>query len=554
MPIFLLLKIKDALAKYKNIVYDTIHKEKKMRKKLIILFCVFLLIVGMTIFILQKKKQAETKQSDIHYEKMTMMTNLRLGVSEFDSIHPFITKNRDVLQIDQLIFEPLLTISENYQVKPCLAKEWSKVGKNEYILKLVQTAKWHDETLLTASDVKFTIDLLKKISSIYSENVKKIKLAEAIDDNTMKITLYEEVPFFEYNLIFPIISKAQYEGKQWQEDNVVPLGTGPYKIQKMEGNTIELVKNENWRDIDDKNSNLQTISITKYHNMGELYNAFKIGNLDFFQTTNQQLEEYIGSMGYQKKEYLGREFDYLAFNCKNEALQYQEVRQALSLATHHEEMISSVFQNTYQAAYFPLDYGSYVSYATKVQSQSDEEAVEKLLKQNGWNYEYGIWQKQIDGKRVKLQFQLTVNESDKNRLKAAEEIKKQWERVGIQVTLKPVSNSAYQHCLATREYEILLTGIYNSYSPDLTTFFGESNLANYENEELQNLLQEVTNIQEENLQKEKYQRIAQIAFQEVPYLGLYRNKKMVIYSNHLMGDVQPNNYSLFYHIYHWYRQ
>ena len=79
-----------------------------------------------------------------------------------------------------------------------------------YLVKLKDNLKWEDGKSVTGSDVKFTIDTLKKGKSVYSDNVENIKSVEIIDGNTIRINLKKEEPFFEYNLIFPIISNEQF--------------------------------------------------------------------------------------------------------------------------------------------------------------------------------------------------------------------------------------------------------------------------------------------------------------------------------------------------------
>ena len=41
-----------------------------------------------------------------------------------------------------------------------------------------------------------------------------------------------------------------------------------------------------------------TITISIFSSVGELYNAFKIGNIDLVSTQNSNLKEYIGTIGY----------------------------------------------------------------------------------------------------------------------------------------------------------------------------------------------------------------------------------------------------------------
>ena len=42
-----------------------------------------------------------------------------------------------------------------------------------------------------------------------------------------------------------------------------------------------------------------------------------------------------------------------------------------------------------------------------------------------------------------------------------------------------VSNEKYNKYVDDRNYQILLTGVYTSYSPDLTYYFSAGNISNY---------------------------------------------------------------------------
>ena len=77
---------------------------------------------------------------------------------------------------------------------------------------------------------------------------------------------------------------------------------------------------------------------------------------------------------------------------------------------------------------------------------------------------------------------------------------------------------------------------------------------NYENEEITSILNEVKNISDKDLLKEKYNRIIEIYEDEVPYICLYRNKSKVVYSIRVTGNINPNNYTAYYNFEDWYRQ
>lgn len=526
--------------------------------KVKLFLCLFALlgIIGVVIYFACGVKQ-EDKQGDIDvkYEKTNMITNFRLGIAKYDSMNPHITQNKDIIQIASLIFEPLVTITQDYRVENCLAKEWSKVSSKSYIIKLKENVKWQDESDFTAEDVKFTIEEIQNNKkSIYLENVKDIQKAEVVDNHTIRLELKNEIPFFEYRLIFPIISKKQYEGKDMAKSKDLPIGTGKYKITRLDKEIIELTKEENWYNIEKEDSNIKTITISLYQDMGEVYNSFKLGNIDLVHTANLNYEEYIGSIGYQKKQYLGREYDYLAFNCTDAVLKNVEVRQAIQKAIDKGKIISSVLEEKAYVANFPIDYGHYLTKDLEWGEVFNQEEAGKILKDSGWKLEYGIWSKVIEGRTRTLNFTITVQENNDKRVKAAEEIKKQLEIIGIKITIRKVSDNEYKKILTNHQYEILLTGVYNGYSPELNSFLGEGNLANYENTEINTLLEEVSTMSSEDLQKEVYKKIAETWRREVPYLGLYRNQVTVAYGQTVRGDVTPNSYSILYQFSQWYRQ
>lgn len=529
----------------------------KLNKTKIILFLivVFALIGTIIYFVYANNKEDKPEDIEIKYEKINMITNFRLGVSNFDHINPHITQNKDIIQISSLIYEPLLEVTKDYKITNCLATEWSKVEEKSYVIKLNENVKWQDGTEFTAEDVKFTIEAIQKDKkSIYLENVKDIKKVEILDPYTVRIELNKEIPFFEYQLIFPILSNKQYKNENISKANITPIGTGRYKISKSSKSEIELIKNEEWHKIEKENPQIKTITISLYATMGEVYNAFRLSNIDLVHTSNTNYEKYIGSMGYQQKQYVGREYDYLAFNCENSVLKQTEVRQAIQKVIDKEEIISTALEKRGYKANFPIDYGHYLLEGIQFNNTPNKEEASQILKDAGWNYEYGIWSKEIDGRTRTLNFDLYVNKSNKQRVKVAEVVRTQLKGIGIQVNIKELSDSSYQRILKNHQYEIILTGVYNGYSPELNSFLGSDNLANYKNKEIEDILKEISSITSEDLLKERYKKIVDIYQREVPYIGLYRNQVIVAYGQSVRGDITPNNYSIFYQFSDWYRQ
>ena len=527
-------------------------------KSNIIKYLFLLFAVGIIAFAIYKINfQEDTSNLNVEITTTQAMqiteSVLNIGISDFDNINPLITKNKDIISLSTILYDPLLKITENYEIENCLAEEWSKTNKTTYLVKLKDNLKWEDGNSVTGTDVKYTIEQLQEGKSVYSDNVANIKSVEIIDGNTIRINLNEEEPFFEYNLIFPIVSSNQFKNENFYESRLAPKATGMYKVTSATAEGMELEQNENWRDADNVERKIDKIIITYFDTMGDAYNSLKIGNIDLVCTSNTNVEDYIGTIGFVTSEYKGRELDFISINCEEGVLANKEVRQAINYAIDKNKINSSVFSNNYYVSSFPIDYGSYLDSKESKSSYSKDKAKE-ILEDAGWEYRYGSWRKTENYRTQYLNINLIVDNSNETRVKVAELIEEQLEEFGINVYLYRVSNSSYKKYLENKNYDMIITGVNNGYSPDLTYFFGKDNIANYENEEMTSILNDIKNISDKEMLTEKYNRIIEIYEDEMPYICLYRNKEQVVYSIRLTGEVTPNNYSVYHNFENWYRQ
>lgn len=520
-------------------------------KYLFIIFIILILVIA--IFII-KKEENEHQQEIVANDQEEKIKEIKLGIAQLDTINPILSNNKNVQDISKLIYEPLVNLTSDYKAEACLAKEWAKQSDNSYLIKLRETVRWSNGERFTSEDVRFTIDRLKDTPTIYSANVQNVTSIDIVDDYTIKINLDKEIPFFEYNLTFPILSKEYYEGEEFvnTSKNSAPVGTGKFKISDIQPSYITLVNNSSWWN-KEKEITLEKITINLYSSIGELYNSFKIGNLDLISTSNDNLQEYIGTIGYSSKEMKGRSHTFLAFNTSNYFLSKQEVRRAISYSIDKTNIIDSIFGSKYYTSSFPLDYGNWLCQEQDASSGYNLEQAKQILVENGWNYKYGYWQKTENYKTQKLYLNLLVKASDYSKVAVAENIRGQLENQGIRINIIQASNEHYNNAIATKNYDILLSSMTVSPSPDLTTFFGEGNLANYSTEEINNIMNEVKNTTDENILIEKYKRLIEIYRADIPYVSLYNNKYTVAYSSELVGDITPNWYYQFYGIEGWYK-
>lgn len=518
-------------------------------KYFFILAFIILLIITYVVFY---NDESETNViQDQTSTVSTLITDLRLGIAEFDTLNPIVSNNKNVKEISRLIFDSLITVNSDYSLGYGLATEIAKSDNVTYLIKLRENVKWHDGTDFTAQDVKFTIDTIKNSfpSSVYGENLQYVTGLDIVDSYTIRITLAQEVEFFEYNLTFPILSNNYFANEDFvatTKNNTI-IGTGMFKVSEKTDNTIKLLKNEEYWD-DGKDSLITEININLYSNIGEVYTAFKSGYIDIMDINVNNVEEYVGSLGYSKIDYDDRNVDFLAFNTQSENVSEPAVRKAISLLLDKNNIIANLGSG-YASTNFLLSSNNWM-YDSRLDVSYNSEEATNLLTGAGWTYTNNTWNK--EGRT--LSFSIVVDTNNSVRVTAARLIAQQLANSGIQVYVNEVSTSSYNNYLSNKNYDAILTGITTGYSPKLSTLFIGDNLANYSNETVNDILGNAKNINDYNTLREEYLKVYDQIINDVPYIFLYRETDSVIYNQSLCGTINPNAYSIFYNIDKWYRQ
>ena len=225
----------------------------------------------------------------------------------------------------------------------------------------------------------------------------------------------------------------------------------------------------------------------------------------------------------------------------------------MSFSIDKENVRATSLGNGYTVSNFSLDMGNWL-YTRDLNVATNTEQAKTILEADGWSYRNNRWQKRIDGQNRRLSFTITVNSDNEGRLKAAQNIAEQLNNFGMEVSVRELSSDRYYDALNARDYDCIIAGIETGFSPSLETFFGAGNIANYNNEELQNILQTVKNTQDEAEMHSYYGRIYDIYLEEVPYIGLYRNTEAIICNQGLVGNITPNTFNIYHNIEKWYRQ
>lgn len=155
-----------------------------------------------------------------------------------ENLDPANATNSTVDQLLLGVYDTLVQFSAGeVEVSPRIAESWaiSEDGRT-YTFKLKEGVTFHDGTELTAEDVVFTLDRLVAAKSGVLNNMGTYKSAEAVDDSTVALTLEEPFgPFLSSLARVYIVSKdavephmAEDNARQWLAVN--EAGSGPYVV------------------------------------------------------------------------------------------------------------------------------------------------------------------------------------------------------------------------------------------------------------------------------------------------------------------------------------
>lgn len=504
------------------------------------------IVVFLSILLFNARDSGDERKIIIESDETEeYQSDLRVAVADLDTMNPILSNNRNIYEISKVIYEPLVALDMNYRIEYGLAERIEQKNDTQYIVYLKE-AKWHDGSPVKSEDFHFTINMINSTTSIYKENIEKIASVKSINDSSFVITLKGPQKYFEYSLTFPVMKKISE--KTFKDKNKIPMGSGIFKYKEMKNNTITYEIFTDYRDKEAvAKSNFKELYIYRFDTIGEVYNAFKSGNIDIINSVNNKYTEQIGTYGYNDLEYKYRDFHFLTFNTNKID---KNIRKVISLIIDKDTLVKELGNGVTQSA-FPTDFGHW-SYPQSYKLDYNLDEAKKLLKENNYELKNGKW---IDKKNKKtLKYTILVNSDNNIQSKIGDKISKSLNKFGIETTVIKNDSDTYYSNVNKRDYDMVIIGRRNDFTPSLDMYFGENNYFNYNNKELRDLLKEAENEKDEKKFLEIYNKVYSIYLDDLPFIGICRNTRRIITSLGLHMDTLPNAYNMLYNIENWYRK
>jgi len=360
--------------------------------------------------------------------------------------------------------------------KPQLAERWEWAPDSLSIaFHLNPHAKWHDGIPVRASDVRYSVNLIKDpaLGSPAAPLITNIDSVSVRDSLTAVAFFKRHTPEQFYDLVYQvailpehILGNTPAAKLKDAEVGRRGIGSGRFRLAKWEaGSRIELIADTaNYRG----RSKLDRVIFSIAPDFNGAVTRFFSGDADLFENIRPELlARFTGDTARRVLKYPTLQYSTLGMNLKDPkapgmphpVFGDRAVRRALTMATDRRAMLKNAFDTVGQILYGPFPHASPVADTTLPQIGYDTTRAKALLDSAGWT-------PGPDGIRVKngrrLEFAISVPNSSAPRKQYATLLQDAFRRVGAAVTIDATDFATYMSKLSTHSFDAQL----GNYAPD----------------------------------------------------------------------------------------
>lgn len=457
-------------------------------------------------------------------------------IGKFRRLNPtldfFNPPDRDV---NRLIFSSLLKFDSQGLPQPDLAESWgiSRDGQ-VYNIALRPQATWHDGANVSSDDVVFTIELLRDPNYPAPEDVRSLWESvevRRLDELNLQFRLAEPfAPFLDY-LTFGVLPShllGELSAEEIINDgfNLNPVGSGPYAFDQLlvQGDEIKGVVLKAYEEYSLGRAFIDQVLFLYYPDAPAALAAYQNGEvLGISRITEDILAQALAEPTLSL--YTGRlpELTMVYFNLGDAELPFFQnvnVRKALLTGLNRQALIDRTLNGQAILASGPILPGSWAYFSGVGVAEFNRQAAIEMLRKAGYAAGAG-------GER--LSFEL-AHPDDERHTAVAQAIQQDWQELGVQVTLKPVSyETLLDEYLIPRTYQAVLVDINLANSPDpdpypfwhQTQITGGQNYAMWDDRQASEYLEQARVTVDLTERKRLYNNFQVRFAEELPALPLY---------------------------------
>ncbi|MEK7669481.1 MAG: ABC transporter substrate-binding protein [Patescibacteria group bacterium] len=451
-------------------------------------------------------------------------------------INPILAISDTDKDLSSLIYSGLLKNGENGSFEPDLASSYEISNGTIYNIIIKDNAYFHDNKTITADDVIFTIGKILDpvIKSPKKSNWEGV-LVEKISDKEIRFTLSKPYVPFLNALTIGILPKHIWENASseefpFSEFNINPIGSGPYKVDKIVRNsggiptTITLIS---WNKYTLGRPKIKSISFKFFQNETALLKAYNNQEVDSVAGLSQIAAKHIiDDKNLVMQTALPRVFGVFFNQNLAPVFLNKGVREALDMATPKKRIVDEVLSGFGRVINGPTP--SSIETDTKKANGNIEEA-RSILLNDGWKEnESGILEKKTKTGTTLLRFSITTSDTPELK-KTAEILKESWGQIGADIEIKIFeAGDLSQNIIKSRKYDALLFGEVVGADSDLYPFWHSSerndpglNISLYTNITVDKMLEEIQKEISDGEKNQKKETILVEIKKDIPAIFLF---------------------------------
>jgi peptide/nickel transport system substrate-binding protein len=460
---------------------------------------------------------------------------LRLAMdAEPVSMDPHAHLSTGTLQFSHLVFDPLLRWTQAMDFEPRLAHKWERIDARTLRFHLRKGVTFHSGNPLTAKDVEWTLQRLKRSES-FKGIFEPVAGSKIIDDHT--IDLITKIPYpLLLNIatyIFPM-DRLFYTGvddlgkskdaiekfePSFARDNA--SGTGPYTVtERVPGTRMIFERIASYWDAQSP-GNVSRIELSAIGDASDRVNALLAGKTDMIMPVAPQDYDQVRLVDDVSLVTTATPRIILLQLNQDRRPEFREVlvRQAIVHATDNRAIVQAVMRGAATAAGQQAPKG-YVGYAEGLKPRFNLKRAQKMMQKAGYP----------DGFECSM---IAPNNRYINDEKIAATVVSMLAKINIRVKLTTMDKARYWEQFAARQGDIQMIGWhpdtedsanYSEYltmCPNKTTGYGQDNSGGYCNPVVDDLVLRSQSGLDLAKRSAMLQRVEQLLFDDAAFVPLH---------------------------------
>ena len=394
----------------------------------------------------ERNKDSDTKTT------LVKADTINLAMFEPRNFNVYESNDEDIFYINQLVYSSLFKLDKNLNITPDVVSKYSvDTSSGEVNIRLKDNVKFSDGSDLESSDVKASVDriIAAESRSPYFVYASKINHIQINDSKNFTVVFNSASDAALDNLIFPITSAGEYN-----KGESFAIGSGPYAYSGHEsGKTLKLAVNKYYYDGIAK----LPIVFNIVKDRSVIPGLMTMDVVTAYLNKTQDADSIAQDKKLKYKKLASGELEYLGFNHENKYCSNSKFRIAISKAIDSSKIIKYNYAGaavTSDSIYYPNFLGAKKDDTFNFEPKKATKLLKELkLKDRD---EDGIIEDE-SGNPVTLR--ILVQNTNKQRLEAAETIIENLKQIGINAELVSVDADSYKDKLESKEYDIYFGGI-----------------------------------------------------------------------------------------------